>query len=136
MGNRRRLECIRVEFWNVAVMHELSTLYIRDGDLTACHHYWEAGHFRQSLGDIVVEGMLASIAIRLGGKPLGAKLMGGNRDQWLSEQDACPMRHSAEGAEFLSQLQDAISRACARYGKLLGNWSRQLGEAFDRLSPA
>jgi len=97
-------------FCDHAALSGPATTMLEESDASgASHWYWEAGHFKKELGDLVLANLL--------GRPpghdrtLGACLDGATIGPWLSEQQRILQGFSADHGDLLRQVRQALGRA-------------------------
>jgi len=84
----------------------------RPGDTdTELQWYWEAGHFKKSLGDLVLEDVLKSGP---GGERWGRRLTGKNVEEQLRAQRAARDAYDRVHAEVTSDLASLVAEARRR----------------------
>jgi hypothetical protein len=83
-----------VRFVDFATWSDYSTLPVPSrGDGGAAQWYWEGGHFKQQLGDLMLGG-IANPASMTGKHPLGRSISDDNLGPWLETQRALSELHS------------------------------------------
>lgn len=98
----------RVELWDFAALSSPAVSAVLDtGESGAGQWYWEAGHFKPALGDLVLEAVLSdSVA---GSDPVGIQLTAANIDDWLVQQRAELARYATDRPEQWSAVVAALA---------------------------
>jgi hypothetical protein len=82
--------------WDFATFSPYATLPVPDtANDEAAHWYWEAGHFKKELGDVMLATMLAPPGSSVNDDSFGSLLQPDNIDAWLSQQRDLASRHTA-----------------------------------------
>jgi hypothetical protein len=101
-----------VALWDFAAFSEPATTRLEDSDERgAGRWYWEAGHFKPSLGDRVLDEVFAPS----GGQPpaIGFHATGGSFEAWLGSQRTALRRYAVERPEQLEAATHAVQQAQA-----------------------
>jgi hypothetical protein len=86
----------RAVFWDFATYSRYATLPVPDtAKDEAARWYWEAGHFKKELGDVMLSTMLAPLGSSVNDDSFGSTLQPDNIDAWLSQQRDLADRHAA-----------------------------------------
>jgi hypothetical protein len=103
-----------VELWDFSAYSDYSTLAIsRKAEDGAGQWYWEAGHFKKELGDLVLAEILQSDASAATGTALGIRLTSQGLERWLAEQRIAAERFAHSNLELIRSVRVAIERTKA-----------------------
>jgi hypothetical protein len=96
----------RVEVWDFSGIASKTTEEIpaRGDRQTQLKYYWESGHFKKALGDLVIARLFGEI------NDFGIKLDRDNIDAWLVEDRNKVQALLATPSPLLSEVEDIIAR--------------------------
>ena len=84
----------RSVIWDFATFSPYATLPVPDtANDEAAHWYWEAGHFKKELGDVMLSMMFSEPQLELTGTAFGMPLQPESVDAWLEHQREFANRH-------------------------------------------
>lgn len=107
----------KVTLWDFAAISELTTLDVENSaDSGAGHWYWEAGHFKTALGDLVLERALNTDKTAV--PDFGTELTSTNIDGWLTSQAAALQQHSQDQPAQVTEVRAAVARAREKAAEL------------------
>jgi hypothetical protein len=67
-------------------------------------HYWEAGHFKKELGDLIIDRLLGKQS------DFGIKLDSGNIDSWLAEDRRRVQSLLHTSSPILREVEDLLAQ--------------------------
>ena len=98
--------------WDFSTYSHYATLPVPDTARDeAARWYWEAGHFKKELGDVMLSTMLAPPGSSVNDDSFGSPLQPDNIDAWLSQQRDLADRHTAT-----VEASEASRYLCCRSG--------------------
>ena len=102
----------RIAFIDFSGFSEYATEKIpsRNDKKSTTQWYWEAGHFKKELGDIVLEKALTSSPIQDNSTQFGTKLHSSNIEQHLSNLRSAKDHFRKENPEFVADIQTIVQR--------------------------
>jgi hypothetical protein len=102
----------QVALWDFSGFSEYATEAIPPpGDrATEVQWYWEAGHFKKALGDVMLERMLLTDATREG-EGFGARLTPANVDAHLLKMRQARDAFRASNVSLVAEVEELVSRA-------------------------
>ncbi len=110
----------KVQVWDFSGVspETLEAIPAKGDRQTRLIHYWEAGHFKKQLGDLVIARLLGSQ------NNFGIKLDGANIDEWLDEDRRRVQTLLATPSPLSSEVDDLLRRSGTRSQPVLLNGSR------------
>jgi hypothetical protein len=101
-----------VELWDFSAYSDYSTLPIsRKAEDGAGRWYWEAGHFKKELGDLMLAEMLRPDGSAAPGASLGVRLTSQSLGSWLAKQRIAADLFARDNPELIRSVRLAIERA-------------------------
>lgn len=96
----------KVEVWDFSgvVPETLEAIPARGDRQTRLNHYWEAGHFKKELGDLVIDRLLGKNG------NFGIKLDSGNIESWLLEDRKRVLAILTKPSPLLNEVDDLLPR--------------------------
>lgn len=112
----------KVEVWDFSGVapETLEAIPARGDKQTRLTHYWEAGHFKKELGDLVIARLLGKQS------NFGFRLGKGNIESWLAEDRSSVQTLLDSPSPIVREVDDLLSRQVRR--------SRNFGQS-DKLRP-
>jgi hypothetical protein len=100
----------KVEVWDFSGVapETLEAIPVKGDRQTHLTHYWEAGHFKKELGDLVIDRLLGERS------DFGIKLNSGNIDSWLAEDRNRVLAILATPSPLLSEVDDILARRSSK----------------------
>ena len=106
----------KARLWDFATVSPLTTLSVEDtAERGAAKWYWEAGHFKQALGDEVLTEILEPGTAST--PRLGARLTPGTVESWLQGQFVALRRYAEEQPKVQAEVAAALAQARAAQAK-------------------
>jgi hypothetical protein len=100
------------ELWDFAAFSPYASLpiarYAKDG---AGQWYWEAGHFKKELGDLMLNEMFPPAVPDGIGPTIGTPLTSRNLDSWCADQRISADRFMRENSDLVRSVRAALDRA-------------------------
>jgi hypothetical protein len=99
-----------VEVWDFSGVapETLEAIPAKGDRQTRLTNYWEAGHFKKELGDLVIDRLLGKQS------NFGIKLNSGNIDNWLVEDRNRVLAILATPSPLLSEVEDIMARKSSK----------------------
>lgn len=96
----------KVEVWDFSGVspETLEAIPAKGDRQTHLKHYWEAGHFKKELGDLVIDRLLGKNG------DFGIKLDSGNIESWLLEDRERVLAILAKPSPLLNEVDDLLPR--------------------------
>lgn len=100
----------KVEVWDFSGVapETLEAIPAKGDRQTRLTNYWEAGHFKKELGDLVIDRLLGKQS------NFGIKLNSGNIDNWLVEDRNRVLAILATPSPLLSEVEDIMARKSSK----------------------
>ena len=101
-----------VDLWDFAAFSPYATLPIaRDASDGAGRWYWEAGHFKKELGDLMLNEIFRPAVPAATGITIGTSLTSRSLDSWCTDQRIAAELFAQGHPDLVRQVRAAIERA-------------------------